>query len=54
MVSSVNSSQIRCTICTPVGSSNAANPLSRAVNPIPTLAACRLAYSLPLMHSRAV
>ena len=32
----------------------AANPLSSGVNPIPAFAACRLAYSLPLMHSLAV
>ena len=35
-------------------SSTAANPLSNAVNPIPDLAACRLAHSLPLMHSLAL
>jgi hypothetical protein len=31
-----------------------ANPLSKAVNPIAALAATRLAYSLPLMHSLAL
>jgi hypothetical protein len=41
-------SQIACTAAT---SSTAAKPLSSGVNPMPALAACRLAYSLPLMIS---
>ena len=36
------------------GSSQAANPLSSAVNPMPALAAWRLAHSWPLMHTRAL
>jgi len=54
MTSSVSASQIACTPATSAGSSIVANPLSSAVNPIPALLAWRLAYSLPLMHSRAV
>ena len=44
-------SQIACTAGT---SSQAANPLSSGVNPIPAFAAWRLAHSLPLMHNLAV
>ena len=40
--------------CTAAGSSTAANPLSKAVNPIPAFAAWRLAHSLPLRHSLAL
>ena len=44
-------SQIRCSR---VGSSQDANPLSSGSNPMPALAAWRLAHSLPLMHSLAL
>ncbi len=40
--------------CRAAGSSTAAKPLSSGTKPIPALAACRLAHSLPLMHSLAL
>ena len=43
--------QIACRAGT---SSTAAKALSSGVKPIPALAACRLAHSLPLMHSLAL
>ncbi len=39
--------------CRPAGSSQEANPLDSAVNPIPALSACRLAHSCPLTHYAA-
>ena len=38
--------------CNRLGSSQEANPLSNGSNPRPFLAACRLAYSCPLMITR--
>jgi hypothetical protein len=45
MVPGWSRSQIACKAA---GSSQEANPLDNAVNPIPALAACRLAHSCPL------
>jgi hypothetical protein len=40
--------------CTAAGSATSANALSNGVKPMPALAVCRLAYSLPLMHTFAL
>ena len=45
MVPGCSRSQISCRAS---GSSQEANPLDKAVNPIPALSACRLAHSCPL------
>ena len=45
MVPGWSRSQISCSAA---GSSHDANPLASSVNPMPALAACRLAHSWPL------
>ncbi len=37
--------------CRPSGSSQVANPLDSAVNPMPAWVACRLAHSCPLSQT---